>query len=94
MKAYESGHNNTLSIKGASGPFIVVASNFAPGTTAADIQQALEPVTAPMVSCRITSSSPSVVAEIAYAEKKAAELTVANFDNQMVSVALVLNVAR
>ncbi|KAJ5881957.1 uncharacterized protein N7529_000629 [Penicillium soppii] len=73
---------NNISIKGASGPFVVVGQNFAPGTTAADIQSALEPVTGPMLSCRIIASSPNVVAEFAYAEKSAAELVVANYHNQ------------
>jgi hypothetical protein len=76
---------NNISIKGASGPFVVVGQNFAPGTTAADIQSALEPVTGPMLSCRIIASSPNVVAEFAYAEKSAAELVVANYHNQRVS---------
>ncbi|KAJ5811239.1 hypothetical protein N7447_010755 [Penicillium robsamsonii] len=71
-----------MTIKGASGPFIVVGRNFAPGTTAADIQSALEPITGPMISCQIVASQPSVVAEFAYAEKAAAELVVANFHNQ------------
>ncbi|KAJ5963722.1 uncharacterized protein N7479_003598 [Penicillium vulpinum] len=71
-----------MTIKGASGPFIVVGSNFAPGTTAADIQSALEPITGPMLSCQIVASQPGVVAEFAYAEKAAAELVVANFHNQ------------
>lgn len=76
-----SGGGN-MTIKGASGPFIVVGRNFAPGTTAADIQSALEPITGPMISCQIVASQPSVVAEFAYAEKTAAELVVANFHNQ------------
>ncbi|KAJ5242948.1 uncharacterized protein N7469_001275 [Penicillium citrinum] len=71
-----------LSIKGASGPFVVVASNFAPGTSAADIQSALESNTGPMLSCRVINHSPSVTAEITYAEKWTAENTVANFNNQ------------
>ncbi|KAJ5194090.1 hypothetical protein N7491_001426 [Penicillium cf. griseofulvum] len=71
-----------MTIKGASGPFIVVGRNFAPGTTAADIQSALEPITGPMISCQIVANQPSVVAEFAYAEKTAAELVVANFHNQ------------
>ncbi|CAI7652553.1 hypothetical protein PCG10_006502 [Penicillium crustosum] len=76
-----SGGSN-MTIKGASGPFIVIGKNFAPGTTAADIQSALEPITGPMISCQIVASQPSVVAEFAYAEKTAAELVVANFHNQ------------
>lgn len=77
---------NGLSIKGASGPFIVVGSNFSPGTSAADIQAALESRTGPMLSCRVISHSPAVTAEITYAEKEIAENTVANFDNQWVRI--------
>ncbi|KAJ5542252.1 hypothetical protein N7535_004674 [Penicillium sp. DV-2018c] len=76
------GGGNNMSIKGASGPFIVVGRNFAPGTTAADIQSALEPITGPMLSCRVTQSYPSVAAEFAFRERAAAELVVANFHNQ------------
>ncbi|KAJ6012187.1 hypothetical protein N7499_012845 [Penicillium canescens] len=74
--------SGNISIKGASGPFVVVGRNFAPGTTAADIQSALEPTTGPMLSCRIVASHPSVVAEFAFAEKQTAELVIANFHNQ------------
>ncbi|CAG7937537.1 unnamed protein product [Penicillium nalgiovense] len=77
-----NGRGSNMSIKGASGPFYVIGKNFAPGTTAADIQSALEPITGPMISCQIVASQPSVVAEFAYAEKTAAELVVANFHNQ------------
>ncbi|CAG8375553.1 unnamed protein product [Penicillium salamii] len=79
---HANNRSNNLSIKGASGPFVVIGRNFAPGTTAADIQSALEPSTGPMLSCRIIASQPSVVAEFAYAEKSAAELVVANYHNQ------------
>ncbi|KAI9375334.1 DUF185-domain-containing protein [Aspergillus egyptiacus] len=72
-----------LSIKGAgSGPFVVIGRNFAPGTTAADIQAALEPVSGQIMSCWVTSQQPTVTAEITYAEKPAAEKAIANFHNQ------------
>lgn len=74
-----------LAIKGASsGPFVIVGSNFAPGTTAADIQSALEPLSGPVLNCWITSQYPAVTAEIAFAEKWSAENIVANFHNQKV----------
>lgn len=74
-----------LSIKGASsGPFVIVGSNFAPGTTAADIQSALEPISGPVLNCWITSQYPAVTAEITFAEKWSAENIVANFHNQKV----------
>lgn len=62
----------------------MVGSNFAPGTTAADIQTALEPVAGEIVSCRITSQYPIVTAEIACAERSGAENVVAKFHNQKV----------
>lgn len=65
---------------------MVVGGNFAPGTTAADIQSALEPVSGPMLSCRVVGHSPSVTAEFAYADKWTAENVVANFHNQKVSL--------
>lgn len=72
-----------ITIKGAgSGPFVVLGSNFAPGTTAADIQSAFEPVGGQIVSCRITSQYPTVTAEIAFAERWGAENVVANFNNR------------
>ncbi|OJI83977.1 hypothetical protein ASPTUDRAFT_120521 [Aspergillus tubingensis CBS 134.48] len=72
-----------LSIKGkGSGPFVVVGSNFAPGTTAADIQSALEPVSGPILRCWVTAQHPVVTAEITFAERQAAEGAVANFHNQ------------
>lgn len=74
-----------MSIKGASsGPFVVIGSNFAPGTTAADIQSALEPVCGSVMNCWIISQYPAVTAEITFAEKWSAENTVANFHNQKV----------
>lgn len=75
-----------LAIKGASaGPFVIIGSNFAPGTTSADIQSALEPVAGPVLSCWITSQHLSVTAEITFAERWSAEQTIANFHNQKVS---------
>ncbi|CAL5869513.1 uncharacterized protein PFLUO_LOCUS3743 [Penicillium psychrofluorescens] len=76
------GGGSGLSIKGASGPFTVVGGNFAPGTTAADIQAAIEPTSGPMQSCRVVSHHPSVKAELVFAEKWTAENVVANFHNQ------------
>lgn len=93
MKALNlaSGQSNVrdntsgLAIKGASsGPFVIVGSNFAPGTTAADIQSALEPLSGPVLNCWVTSQHPSVTAEISFAEKWSAETTIANFHNQKV----------
>ncbi|KAJ5368460.1 uncharacterized protein N7496_008220 [Penicillium cataractarum] len=71
-----------MTIKGASGPFVVIGGNFAPGTTAADIQSAVEPISGPMLSCLVTSHHPTVTAEFAFSERWCAENAVANFHNQ------------
>lgn len=73
-----------MTIKGSSGlgPFVVTGSNFAPGTTAADIQSAVEPTSGPMLSCRVISPRPTVTAEMVFAERWTAETVVANFHNQ------------
>ncbi|KAL4889376.1 DUF185-domain-containing protein [Aspergillus ambiguus] len=72
-----------ISIKGASsGPFVVIGSNFAPGTTAADIQSAIEPISGPLLSCWITAQHPTVTAQLSFAEKWSAENVIANFHNQ------------
>ncbi|PYH93249.1 hypothetical protein BO71DRAFT_399915 [Aspergillus ellipticus CBS 707.79] len=78
-----TGTGTGLQIKGvSSGPFVVVGSNFAPGTTAADIQSALEPVSGKISRCWVTAQHPAVTAEITFAEKHAAESAIANFHNQ------------
>ncbi|GAQ06747.1 hypothetical protein ALT_4068 [Aspergillus lentulus] len=72
-----------ITIRGAgSGSFVVIGSNFAPGTTAADIQSAIEPLSGQILSCWITSQHPTVTAEITFADKWAAEKAIANFHNQ------------
>ncbi|RAK71102.1 class I SAM-dependent methyltransferase [Aspergillus fijiensis CBS 313.89] len=72
-----------MTIKGAgSGPSVVVGSNFAPGTTAADIQAALEPVAGPVLSCWVITQHPAVSAEITFAERQGADSAIANFHNQ------------
>ncbi|KAH8703672.1 hypothetical protein BGW36DRAFT_369747 [Talaromyces proteolyticus] len=69
-----------ISIKGTgSGPFVVLGRNFAPGTNAADIEAALEPVAGEIIGVNIKSYSPHVSAEIACAEKWGAEAIVAQF---------------
>ncbi|KAL3447327.1 hypothetical protein BJX65DRAFT_95661 [Aspergillus insuetus] len=75
--------NGGISIKGTgSESFVVVGKNFAPGTTAADIQSAIEPISGKVVSCWVTSHQPTVTAEITFKEKSSAEKAVANFHNQ------------
>lgn len=62
----------------------MIGSNFAPGTTAADIQSAIEPLSGQILSCWITSQHPTVTAEITFADKWSAENAIANFHNRKV----------
>ncbi|MCJ1370946.1 hypothetical protein MMC20_002160 [Loxospora ochrophaea] len=73
---------NGISIRGLAGPYVVVGSNFAPGTTSADIESAMTPVGGEMESCRVITSSPTVIAEIVFADKAGAENVIATFNNQ------------
>ncbi|WYZ40269.1 hypothetical protein EsH8_IV_000610 [Colletotrichum jinshuiense] len=71
-----------LSIRGLAGPFAVMAQNFAPGTTAADIESAMTPVGGEMLSCRIIKTSPLIVAEMVFATKEGGDAVIATFNNQ------------
>ncbi|KAI5287703.1 hypothetical protein KEM52_001456, partial [Ascosphaera acerosa] len=72
-----------LTIRGAaSGPCYVIGSNFAPGTSAVDVQCAFEVEGGPILSCAIVSTRPVVVAEILFAERVGAERVVSMYHNQ------------
>lgn len=73
-----------ISIRGSAGPYVVVASNFAPGTTAADIESAMIPSGGDMQSCRILTSSPTVIAEMVFNEKHNADNVISTFNNKKV----------
>jgi hypothetical protein len=79
------GFNKGLSIRGLAGPFVVMAQNFAPGTTAADIESAMTPVGGLVMSCRLLKTSPIVIAEIVFESKEGADAVIARFNNQTVS---------
>lgn len=74
-----------LNIKGAaSGPFLVVAQNFAPGTTADDIESVMLSVGGPMTACRLVASNPTVIAEMSFVEKSGAEKVIDTFNGKKV----------
>ncbi|KAB8338865.1 hypothetical protein FH972_021809 [Carpinus fangiana] len=85
-----SGNNGQLSIRGlaSNGPYVVMASNFASGTTAADIESAMAPIgLSPdgeqcITRCRILTSTPTVLAEIEFSDRHAAENVIATFNGQ------------
>lgn len=85
-----------ISIRGIAGPYVVMAKNFAHGTTAADIESAMTPVGGVALNCRLIAELPNVIAEITFETKEGADNVVHTFNNQSVSphsiaVALVTN---
>jgi len=73
-----------MTIRGLAGPYVVIASNFAPGTTGADIESAMIPIGGEMLSCKILTASPTVIVEMVFIEKAGAENVIATFNNQKV----------
>ncbi|KAL9596573.1 MAG: hypothetical protein Q9219_005700 [cf. Caloplaca sp. 3 TL-2023] len=71
-----------ISIRGAAGPYVVVGANFAPGTTAADIESAMAPIGGELLGCEITNQRPTVIAEMVFTEKAKAENVIATFNNK------------
>ncbi|KAB8291604.1 hypothetical protein EYC80_006404 [Monilinia laxa] len=72
----------SLSIKGLAGPYIVMAENFARGTSAQDIESAMSSVGGVPLSCRLISTQPKVVAEIIFDSKDGADNVIDTFNNQ------------
>lgn len=83
-----------FNIKGVAtgGPTTVIASNFAIGTTAADIEAVMMPIAAEregqILSCRLISSKPTVMVEINVDRRDAAQSIVDMFNGKKVCVAL------
>jgi hypothetical protein len=73
-----------ISIRGLAGPSTVVAENFAPGTTAADIESAMSPFGGPILKCSVTSSASTVIAELVFESKDGADNVISQFHNQTV----------
>ncbi|KAK5018849.1 hypothetical protein LTR39_000749 [Cryomyces antarcticus] len=77
-----ASNGNGILIRGMAGPYIVMASNFAPGTTAADIESVMQPVGGEMTGCKLVSSNPTVIVEMGFVEKSGAENVIAMFNNK------------
>ncbi|XXH04623.1 60S ribosomal protein L2 [Hypoxylon texense] len=71
-----------ITIRGLAGPYVVMAQNFAPGTTAADIESAITPVGGLASSCRLVKTHPIVIAEIVFENKEGADRVIQTFNNQ------------
>ncbi|KAH8732283.1 hypothetical protein GQ44DRAFT_697379 [Phaeosphaeriaceae sp. PMI808] len=64
------------------GPYTVIASNFAPGTTAADIEAVMSPHAGETLGCRLLSAAPTVMVELQVVTKEGADNVIATFNNQ------------
>jgi len=89
--AFTIGNTRTPSftIRGTAaaqtGPFVVIASNFAPGTTAADIKSSLEgPIGGEVLACKLLKLNP-VMCEVVFKERAGAENVIAMYHNNWVS---------
>ncbi|KAI1085862.1 hypothetical protein F5B20DRAFT_520089 [Whalleya microplaca] len=71
-----------MTIRGLAGPFAVLAQNFAPGTTAADVESAMTPVGGLISSCRLVKTRPIVIAEVVFESKEGADRVIQTFNNQ------------
>ncbi|KAF4968490.1 hypothetical protein FSARC_4115 [Fusarium sarcochroum] len=83
-KAKATGNNSPMgiTIRGLAGPFTVMAQNFAPGTTAADIESAMTPIGGEMVSCKIVKSKPILLFEMAFASREGGERVIETFNDK------------
>lgn len=75
-----------MTIRGLAGPFVVIAQNFAPGTTAADIESAMAPIGGLVSDCRLIKTQPIVIAEIVFESREGADRAIQTFNNQTVSL--------
>ncbi|KAL5115772.1 hypothetical protein ACEQ8H_006380 [Pleosporales sp. CAS-2024a] len=77
-----------FSIRGVAngGPYTVIASNFAPGTTAADIEAVMAPHAGETLGCRLLTAAPTVMVELQVVTKEGADNVIATFNNQKVGL--------
>jgi hypothetical protein len=80
-----AGNGMGMTIRGLAGPFTILAQNFAPGTTAADIESAMTPIGGEILSCRIVKSNPFLLFELAFASREGGERVIETFNDKTVS---------
>lgn len=74
-----------LSIRGKGDTITVIAQNFGAGTTISDIESVMAPDPSQcLLSSRLISASPTVMAELTFGSRPAAEAVVERFNNQRV----------
>lgn len=76
-----------ISIRGLAGPFVVMGQNFAPGTTAADVESAMTPIGGEMESCKVVKTQPFMVIEMVFASREGGERVIETFNDKTVSSA-------
>lgn len=74
-----------MAIRGLAGPYTIVGENFAPGTTAADIESAMTPFGGVIESCRIVKTKPFIIVEMVFASREGGERVIETFNNKTVS---------
>lgn len=74
-----------MTIKGIAGPHVVEVRGFAPGTSAADIEEAMRAKGISVHSCRVLQSSPKVIVDILCDSKEDAD-RISEFHQQWVSI--------
>ncbi|KAF1987344.1 hypothetical protein K402DRAFT_393053 [Aulographum hederae CBS 113979] len=76
---------SNMSIRGTSQAttHTVIGSNFAPGTTAADIEDSVRPYGGGVLSCRLQATYPTVIAEMVFQDKASAENVIATFNGRL-----------
>ncbi|KAF5535596.1 hypothetical protein FMEXI_10735 [Fusarium mexicanum] len=77
-----AGSGMGMTIRGLAGPFTIMAQNFAPGTTAADIESAMTPIGGEILSCRIVKSTPFLLFELAFASREGGERVIETFNDK------------
>jgi hypothetical protein len=79
--------NDNLEAGGSGGRYTVIARNFAPGTDISAIQGLVSlSSTAELLSCRIYSQKPTVVAELVFATQEGAESVINSFSGKAVNL--------
>lgn len=73
-----------MSIRGLAGPYAIMGQNFAPGTTAADIESAMTPVGGEMVSCKVIKTKPFLIAEMVFSSREGGERVIERFNDKTV----------
>lgn len=78
-------------ICGLAGPFVVMAQNYVPETTAVDIESAMTLIGGLITSCKMVKIHPIVFTEIVLANREAADRIIEEFNNKDHSIELTLS---